>query len=157
MLGKLEKDRREFAHSRQSLAQNLQKELAPVERKLERLLNAYISGDLELESYRAKKKELLEKKVSLKDRLANFGQGTDYWLEPMREWILSSQNAKNLSTPAEKRNFWGKIGSNFILAGQRARFSVLKPFDLFFAPQPCLNWCARRELNPCYGLERAVT
>ena len=128
----LDKDKQEIAHSQAPLAQNLRKELESVQGKLDRLMTAYIDGAFELGEYQAKKKELLEKKASLKERIANFGRGGLFWLEPMREWILSSENAQKLLTSEEKRNFLRKIGSNFVLAGGQIGFSVLKSYSLNF-------------------------
>ena len=132
MLKQLEKDRQETAHSQAPLAQNLRKELESVQGKLDRLATGYLESAFELGEYRAKKKEFLEKKVSLKERMANLGQGGLFWLEPMREWILSSVKAQKLETSEEKRNFLRKIGSNFVLAGGRIGFSVLRSYSLNF-------------------------
>ena len=148
MLEELEKERQETAHSSASLARDLQGELAQVEAKMDRLLTAHLAGALELPEYQGKKKVLLEKKVGLKERIANLAQGTDGWLEPMRKWILSSKNAKNLASWDEKRDFFRTIGSNFILAGGRARFSVKKQFNLLYFRTSKTVWRGRRDLNP---------
>ena len=115
---------------------------------MDRLLTAHLAGALELPEYQEKKKVLLERRASLRERLANFGQGTDGWLEPMKEWILSSQNVKNLASWEEKRDFLRKIGSNFILAGGRARLTVLDQWKTLFFRTSKTVWRGRRDLNP---------
>ena len=140
MLKQLEKDRQEAAHSQAPLAQGLEREYAAVKAKLDRLMSAYLEGALELGEYQAKKKELLELKADIKERTANFGLGGLYWLEPMKRWILSSRKAKNLASWIEKRDFLPDIGSNFVLAGARARFTVHELFNLYFQNPPFKNW-----------------
>jgi len=60
--------------------------------------------------------------------------------ERLQLYILLSVKAQNLETFEEKRNFLGKIGSNFILAGGRARFSVEMLFNLYFRRPAFTNW-----------------
>ena len=114
--------------------------MVQVQAKMDRLLSAHLAGVLELPEYQEKKKVLLEKKAGITERIANLGQGTDGWLEPLKEWILSSRNAKNLASWEEKRDFLRKIGSNFILAAKRARLTVVKPWDGLFFRTPKTVW-----------------
>jgi site-specific DNA recombinase len=61
------------------------------------------------------------------DQISGAGQGNN-WLEPMREFIKASSQAKNsvdLENNQEVLSFLKNIGSNFLLKGKK--ISDLKP------------------------------
>lgn len=54
--------------------QNLREQISHLQEKLDKLVSAYIDGDIPKESYPAKKEELLSQKVSLTKELEDLGQ-----------------------------------------------------------------------------------
>ena len=72
-----------------------------------------LDGLLSLEEYKQKKEELINRKTELKQKLTDFGRKGNYWLEPMRNFILGAHQANfliNSENLEEKRSFLQKIG-----------------------------------------------
>ena len=74
-----------------------------------------MDGSIEKEIYLAKKDDLIRAKVSLSKQKDDCGQKGNYWIEPMREWILSATGAAKLASSEnydDLKSFAGKIGTN---------------------------------------------
>ncbi len=52
------------------------------------------------------------------------------------------------STTEEKRQLIGYVFSNLELEGQKLRFSLKKPFDLFVNLTSCQEWQGHQDSNP---------
>lgn len=65
---------KEKVHSSQSFVQNLETKRLATQEKLDKLVSAYIDGDIPNENYLTKKEELLRKKVSLAGQKEDFGR-----------------------------------------------------------------------------------
>jgi hypothetical protein len=87
--------------SSQSFAQNLEKEIKEVEQKLDKLVNAFLDGSIEKETYLTKKDELITTKTDLQQRKSDFGRKGNNWIEPLREWILTANHAEKLASSNE--------------------------------------------------------
>jgi hypothetical protein len=83
MLAEVDKREREQVHSSQSFVQNLKSKLSDTQEKLDKLVSAYIDGDIPKENYLVKKEELLKQKVSLANDLEDFGRTGKNWLQPL--------------------------------------------------------------------------
>ncbi|GIW68765.1 hypothetical protein D6792_03015 [Candidatus Parcubacteria bacterium] len=68
------------------------------QQKLNRLVNAFLDGSIEKETYLAKKDELIKTKTDLNKRKADFGRKGNNWIEPLKEWILSAHHAEELAS-----------------------------------------------------------
>ncbi len=97
MLKQVDEWQRENVHSSQSFVQNLKSKLSDTQEKLDKLVSAYIDGDIPKENYLAKKEKLLKQKVSLANDLEDFGRMGKNWLQPLRAWILDANKAEKLS------------------------------------------------------------
>ncbi len=96
---KLRKRRNRPKQETKSLVQNLLKQKVAIERKMDRLLDLYIEGKgIEPEEYQAKKQKLLNEKLKIQQKIKDFEQTGNNWLEPMKEMILASSQAKILSS-----------------------------------------------------------
>ena len=108
--------------------------------KLNRVINIYIEGKgISPDEYQAKKAKLLGEKADIDQEIKDFEQTGNNWLEPMREVILLSSQAKILLSQGDKteiRQFLKNVGSNFILKG--------KKFDF----EPKIGWRALVEGEP---------
>ena len=159
LLKKIDEDEKQISQSSKSFAQNLQKELGEVEMKLSKLLDMQLDGLISLEEYKQKKEELVNRKTGLKQKLVDFGRKGNYWLEPMRNFILavhqanSMRNSENLE---EKRSFLQKIGSNWQLCDKKVRFEALNEWALLTQRPRFPDWSGIRESNPCFHLGRVV-
>ncbi|MFZ2193533.1 MAG: recombinase family protein [Candidatus Moraniibacteriota bacterium] len=99
--------------------ENTKVELAKIEARLSKLLDAHLDGLLEMEEYQNKKAELLKKKLALKQKIARKG---NQWLEPLRNWIKDAHQANNLLLAENfeaKAELLQKIGSNRIFQAQQ--------------------------------------
>jgi hypothetical protein len=136
MLAKVEMWEKENIQSSQSFAQNLEKEIKETEQKLDKLVNAFLDGSIEKETYLAKKDELIKTKTDLNKRKADFGRKGNNWIEPLKEWILSAHHAEKLASSNdfdEIKSFAEKIGTNRRLLDRKLIFDFVRSFD--FVPK----------------------
>jgi len=87
VLAKVEMWEKENIQSSQSFTQNLEKEIKKTEQKLDRLINAFLDGSIEKDTYLAKKDELIKTKTALLQKKDNFGRKGNNWIEPLKNWI----------------------------------------------------------------------
>ncbi len=115
MLVQVEAWEKEGIQSSENSARNLETQLKETEQKLDKLVNAFLDGSIEKEIYLAKKDELIKTKVSLSKQNDDCGRRGNYWIEPLREWIISAFHAAKLASSEEFdaiKSFAGKIGTN---------------------------------------------
>ena len=102
-----------------------------MEKKLDNLLDAKLERSISTSEYLSKKDTLVNEKVRIEDKFAQLrGEGL-VWLEPMREFILLSKQAKKVAISRdllEIKNSMKNICSNFLLKGKTLRFEA--PFGL---------------------------
>ena len=133
MLAQVEIWEKENIQSSQSFAQNLEKEIKETEQKLDKLVNAFLDGSIEKETYLAKKDELIKTKTDLNKRKADFGRKGNNWIEPLKNWILSAYQAEKLASSNDFddiKSFVEKIGTNRRLLDRKLIFDFVRPFDL---------------------------
>lgn len=137
-LAKLETESVEARHSSDLFAQNLKTELEKVKTKINRLMDAYLEGDLELPEFQLKKNSLMSGKKTLEEKLSDFERKGNHWLELVRNWIIEANQAKNFALSenfSEMKNFIKKIGSNRRIFDQRLFVDFKKPWNyLYFLP-----------------------
>lgn len=97
MIIELDKTREHAQADTRIVVQNLAKEKTVIEQKMDTLLDLFISGrGIEAEEYQAKKQQLMNDKYAIQQKINDFEQRENNWLEPMREVILASRQAKIL-------------------------------------------------------------
>ena len=158
MLAQVDRWEKEQSQSSQAFVQKLKNKLAETQEKLDKLVSAYIDGDIPKENYLPKKEELLKLKVSLANDLDAFGQTGKNRLEPLRQWILDTKKANFLAVSddfGEIKTFVQKIGSNPKFLNKSISFSLNPPSDflaerkkVFQESGECFNWCPGWESNP---------
>ena len=135
MLTQLDKEKQEKAEAELSFAQNLKKEIAEHEQKLEKLLDAQLAGIITTEEYTAKKQKILNHKIELSQNLEDFERKGNRWLELSRQFILTSKQAKIIALQGNfsaKKNFLKKIGSNLKLQERRVLILPKNPWKILF-------------------------
>jgi len=131
MLKKWEQEYKEAQTSSSSSATPLKQELKTLEEKQIRLLDAYLDQNITNEEYTESKKKILNRKIEIKENLEESGGRGLHWLELFREWIISAHQALSVAETEnleEKRSFLQKIGSNFLLTGQKVACSLQNPW-----------------------------
>src|SRR3989339_641667 len=73
---------------------NLKSEIAELDKKIDKLLEAYLENIVSVEEYQTKKQNLIEMKSQIKQKIAEIEERQSFWLEPARKFILSCQEAK---------------------------------------------------------------
>ena len=160
MLAELDREKMSIQNEGVAFVQNLKTRKAEVEQKIDRLLDIYIEGGLAQEEYQAKKSKLLNEKADIEQEIRDFEQKGNNWLEPMREVILLSSQAKILLSQSDKtqiRAFLKNVGSNFMLNSKRLEFSAKNGWRARVAGEPLNlfpNWRRGRDSNPRYGITR---
>ena len=133
MMGEIERRQAEDMRGQRSFSQNLKKQIADIEIKLDKLINAFLDGMVEKDTYLQKKDELLSKKIELTNRLRDFGKKGDAWVEPARGWVETAHQAGKLALSddfVEIKHLVKKIGSNRLLVGKKVQFDFVPPFNL---------------------------
>ena len=157
VLAELEKDEKRAKKEAKTTVQNLKFELAEIETKLEKLLDAYLGEIISADDYKVRKGNFVTRKVELGEKIRDFEQKGLSWLEPAREFVKSlNQAAKLIETEnkEEMTTFVKTIGSNHVLENRQFVFapkiqyklaaerSEANPQNLQF-PQ----WCPREDSN----------
>ena len=154
MLAEIEKEKELAKQETKSLVQNLLEQKAAIEKKMDRLLDLYIEGKgIEPEEYQAKKQKLLNEKLEIQQKIRDFEQIGNNWLEPMKEMILASSQAKILLSQSDNsqiRTFLKNIGSNFILKGKKFQFEGKIGWRALLNSPQNTNWRRGRDSNPRY-------
>ena len=137
-LNKISEWEKENRQSSNLFAQNLKTGLEKVKIKINRLMGAYLEGDLELPEFQLKKNSLMSEKKDIEEKLSDFERKGNHWLELVRNWIIEVNQAKNFALSGnflEMKNFIKKIGSNRRILNQRLFVDFKKPWNyLYFLP-----------------------
>ena len=128
----LEKDSKQAAQSCAAFIQEARTKVQSLQSKLQRLLDSYLDQDIEQETYRNKKTELMSSKKSLEEQIIRLEQKQTGWIEPMKSWITE---AAGLCSIAENNDLLAKkvmsrkiFGSNLTLSARRLRsFAAQSP------------------------------
>jgi hypothetical protein len=150
MIAELENDREQEAQAGAVFAQNLKAQINELEDKLDVLLDTHLDGTIAKEEYILKKEKVLGQKIDISEKLKDFEQNGDHWLEPARKFILTSKYGGIIASQEdlfEKKDFLKKIGSNRIL---RERKLLLDPLGAWLIPAKAALG-ARRTPAPASG------
>ena len=127
MFAELDKEKGQAKKDSEIFVQNLHQQKSEVEQKIEKLLDLYIEGGvLTLEEYQAKKQKLLNEKLDIEQKIRDFEQMRNNWLEPMKEMIFEAKQAKILLSQGDNQQiltFLKNVGSNFILKDKKFNFA----------------------------------
>ena len=126
MINELEKEKNEKAQSSYFFAQKTKDELSKLDKKLEKLMNAFLESALNLAEYREAKNKLVNQKQVLKDKINAFEQKSNNRFELAAKFVNSVKQAKIIAlqeNPEQGRDFLKKIGSNFQIQNQAVSFS----------------------------------
>jgi len=133
MLVRVEVWEKEAKSSSHIFAQNLEDKIKSIDEKLDKLINTFLDGDIEKETYLKKKEELIKTKKDLCEQKSNFGRKENNWIEPLKEWILSAHQAEKLTFSNdlhEMKSFVKKIGTNHQLFNKRIEWKLKIPYAI---------------------------
>ena len=128
----LERDELIEKQSAEGRALKLQGAVKTHDEKLNTLLDGYLDGTIESETYKSKKNELFENKVKLQEEIVTLQTQGSIWLGPMREMIEMSKNgdkiARAKNNGEELAHFARNIGSDYFLTDRQVTVSYKKGF-----------------------------
>lgn len=149
MIAELEKDKEQEAKDGAVFAQNLKSQIKELEDKLDILLDTYLDGTITKDEYTAKKQKILNQKIEISEKLNDFEQNGNHWLEPAKKFILASKQAAIIALQEnlfEKKDFLKKIGLN----------RILRERELFFEPRGAWQILSKSALSARRALDPAV-
>ena len=133
MLKEIEIWQKQEQFQTKSLIQNTDGQIKQTEMQMDKLVTGYLEGIIEKENYLKKKSELLKQKTDLKLKNSAFGQTSKNWVEPLREWVKTLEQAGKMTNPtmnlSEFKEFSQKVGSNRLLKDKKIVFDWLPPFE----------------------------
>ena len=148
----IQKDAYASAQSVHAIVAEKQQTIAVLEGKLQRLLDSYLDQDIEKETFRKKKQELVIKKQTLEESINSLQQSQDEWLEPLKEWISDAASAPSIARGKDliqKKELLRKaFGSNLRLTGQIARGDAREPWAALRAAPTSRNYVPRVGFEP---------
>ncbi len=132
-------------------------ELAIVKSKLDRLLDAHLSGTVDTPEYLAKKESLLNKKVGIEQRMGKIEGSALSALERTKDFLESAHQAGPRAIDPDqnsKKDFFETIGSNRILKDRKISFSHNMPWTILTRNRELSEWCLDQESNLDLKLRR---
>jgi len=160
MLSKVETWEHEEKHASQSGVQNLSDNIKASEARMDKLVGAYLDGDISRDIYTKKKDEIMRATLALKEKKKDFGHQGNDWVEPLREWILDTKQATFLSSSSnfpEIASFVKKVGTNPLVRDKSARFGVPAPYQFVAERRHILSSFSRRARSRSDLTEREVS
>ena len=133
MLAQVEAWEKEAKSSSHIFAQNLEDKIEAINEKLDKLINAFLDGDIEKDTYLKKKEELIQTKKFLFQQKSDFGRKGNNWIEPLKEWINCAREAEKLAFSNnyhEMKSFVQKIGTNHQLFNKKMSFKPIAPYNI---------------------------
>jgi alpha-N-acetylglucosamine transferase len=119
--------------------------------RMEKLVSAYLDGDIPKDIYLNQKDVIMRSTLTLKDKMKAFEQRRNTWVEPLREWVLDLQQATFLHESdnlSEIASFVQKIGTNHTVRDKTAHFATPSPFQFIATRQAVLASSVSRTATP---------
>ncbi|MCP4653341.1 MAG: recombinase family protein, partial [Candidatus Omnitrophica bacterium] len=135
MISELKKDKAISDQSGSTFLQNLKSEVLALNARMEKLLDAHLDCVIERDEYVAKKQKILNEKIEIQEKIKDFGEKGNHWLERAISFVEEAKQAKitaiaeNLSS---RRDFLKKIGSNLTLSKQKLGFELKNEWKLLY-------------------------
>lgn len=105
--------------------------------KLGKLLDLRLNSEIGMEEYASGKKDLLELKNELKEKLDDDHSGSIQWLERAEDFFNTCYQAREVMESQDykaKRELIRKVGWNLFLKDKKLNFSLKKPYDVLLKP-----------------------
>ena len=142
MIAELKKEKQQKAQTELCFAQNLKKQIKEIDEKLDKLLDARLEGIISRDEYIIKKQKILNQKIEKSEKLKDFEQNCNHWLELAQNFILQAKQAEIIALQgnfSEKKNFLKKIGLNLLLDNREILFTPRNAWKLTY------NFAAERQ------------
>ncbi|PIR91934.1 hypothetical protein COU01_04485 [Candidatus Falkowbacteria bacterium CG10_big_fil_rev_8_21_14_0_10_44_15] len=145
MIEKLNEEQKNSTQSSVALVNSFKEKIFTIENKLDKLLDSHLDEVISKTDYLKKKEQFINEKISWEEKIAEIlGKGNN-WLEPLRDFILTSKSAKKAALAddlSEIRAFLKNIGSNFRLKGKKFLWLANFGWDLAARSAAYPSWWA---------------
>ncbi|TSC76165.1 MAG: Resolvase protein [Parcubacteria group bacterium Gr01-1014_33] len=142
MLEYLDSEEKKQAKSVDAFVREINQKIIVIQDKLDKLLEGYLDNLVDEETYKRKKEELVQQKITLKGEKYTLGQKRmSGWIEPTREFVNTLIQAGKIASPKflqEISDLVRKIGTNRLISEKIASWNFVPPFDF------AANFLARR-------------
>ena len=133
MLEYLDNEEKKQAQSVDAFVQEINQKTILVQDKLDKLLEGYLDNLIDEETYKRKKEELVQQKITLKGEKYTLGQKRmSGWIEPTRNFVNTLIQAGKIASPKflqEISDLVRKIGTNRLISEKIASWDFVPPFD----------------------------
>ncbi len=139
MIEELNREEKSDTQAGAAFAQNLKNQIGDCDKKLDILLDAHLDGAISKTEYSTKKQKILNQKIELTEKLSDFEQRANHWLERAKKFILEAKQAQIIALQENlfaKKDFLKKIGSNHILADRTFSFLPKNAWNLLYTRKP---------------------
>jgi len=150
ILERLEEEKQIQAQSSKALANEFRQKLIFIDEKLDKLLDSHLENIISKEDYISKKEKLINGKLILQEQIKEIQSKGSNWLEPMKDFILTSKIAKKTAKEGdllELRAFLKNIGSNFILKGKKFGWLAKSEWSLALRWGLCPDWLPKKNFS----------
>ncbi len=134
MLKRVKDEKTQTAQSAARVIAEKRGEIEKINLRLQKLLDSFLDGIIDRETYVAEKAKGMSQKKTLEEQSTALSAGRANWLEPFQNWILTARNADKIAvegSPQEKKVLAQQVfGSNLVLDCKKARGSCVKPWSL---------------------------
>jgi site-specific DNA recombinase len=134
MLKRVNEEKKQSAQTAAQVIAEKRGEIEKINLRLQKLLDSFLDGIIDRETYVAEKAKGMSQKKSLEEQCTALSAGRANWLEPFQNWILTARNAGKIAvegSPQEKKVLAQQVfGSNLVLDCKKARGSCVKPWSL---------------------------
>ncbi|MBI4065364.1 recombinase family protein [Candidatus Gottesmanbacteria bacterium] len=127
LLNKLKEDGEIEKRSTFAKTQTLKSQINLLDKKLERLLEAYLNQVIDTNEYQMVKKKLIEEKLDLEEKITQIKKNGCDWIELVEEFINSALEAHKIAAAKNNCHLLSqmakKVGSNYFLESRHLEFS----------------------------------
>ena len=134
----------------ESVLKSTREEYDSIQKKLQRLLHAHLSGSITLDEYDKTATELKQRQYELNEKLQTSTEADEKFSMTVTTLMDIASQAHELfesSKVEQKRKIIGFVLSNLQLRGEKLEFTVNSPFDLLVNLTDRSQWRARRDSN----------
>ncbi len=132
ILNKVDEWEREETTASGSEMQNLSSQIKASDERMDKLVSTYLDGDVPKENYLKRKDVLMRSLAALQEKKKDFERGRKNWVEPLREWVLDTKQAMELSSSDdlhEISDFVRKVGTNPSIESKSMHFRISPPSE----------------------------
>jgi len=143
-VGRLKQIHKEETSKRQSVDHSLDKAYRACQKKLDDLVGMHLRKLINDKEFKKHKSDLINEKISLKEKLRDAEHRADRWLELSEKAFIFVNKAKfrfENGSLQDKKQILSCIGSNLLLKDGKLLITAKIPFVFFDKNKPRPSWC----------------